>query len=70
MRYKNTMISEQDKSAVVATVVRRCGSAKIVFGTDMPWYSPHYAAGFAKGPVAPLPRDFDTTLKMIGYLET
>ena len=21
------------------------GSEKIVFGTDMPWYSPHFAAG-------------------------
>jgi hypothetical protein len=29
----------------------------------------HYAASFAKGPTASLPKNFDTTLKTIGYME-
>jgi hypothetical protein len=30
----------------------------------------NYAASFAKGPAAPLPKNFEKTLKTIGYLET
>ncbi len=30
----------------------------------------NHAAGFAKGPAAALPKNFETTLKRIGYLET
>ena len=26
-------------------MVAGAGSHKILFGTDLPWYSPHYAAG-------------------------
>jgi len=26
-------------------MVMKASSKKMVFGTDMPWYSPHYAAG-------------------------
>ena len=30
----------------------------------------NHAATFAKGPAAPLPEDFEATLKRIGYVET
>ena len=32
-------------SGIIEFMVERATSRKIVFGTDMPWYSPHYAAG-------------------------
>ncbi len=32
-------------NGVIEYMVARCTSKKIVFGTDLPWYSPHYAAG-------------------------
>ena len=32
-------------NGVIEYMVSRCTSGKIVYGTDMPWYSPHYAAG-------------------------
>ena len=38
-------------NGIIEYMVSTAGSKKIVFGTDMPWYSPHYASGavlFAK----------------------
>lgn len=32
-------------NGIIEHMVKTAGSRKIVFGTDMPWYSPHYAAG-------------------------
>jgi len=32
-------------NGIIEFFVERAGSEKIVFGTDMPWYSPHFAAG-------------------------
>lgn len=32
-------------SGIIEYMVAKASSRKIVFGTDMPWYSPHYAAG-------------------------
>jgi len=32
-------------NGIIEHMVERASSGKIVFGTDMPWYSPHYAAG-------------------------
>jgi uncharacterized protein len=32
-------------NGVIEHMVEHAGSHKIVFGTDLPWYSPHYAAG-------------------------
>jgi predicted TIM-barrel fold metal-dependent hydrolase len=32
-------------SGIIEYMVEQAGSHKIVFGTDLPWYSPHYAAG-------------------------
>jgi uncharacterized protein len=32
-------------NGVIEYMVKNCGSNKILFGTDLPWYSPLYAAG-------------------------
>ena len=32
-------------NGILEYMVAEAGSPKIVFGTDMPWYSPHFAAG-------------------------
>ncbi|MHB9108095.1 MAG: amidohydrolase family protein [Armatimonadota bacterium] len=32
-------------NGIIEYMVERAGSQKILFGTDLPWYSPHYAAG-------------------------
>ena len=32
-------------NGVIEFMVEKAGSKKIVFGTDLPWYSPYYAAG-------------------------
>ena len=32
-------------NGVLEFMVENASSKKIVFGTDMPWYSPHFAAG-------------------------
>ena len=32
-------------NGIIEYMVEQAGSHKIVFGTDMPWYSPHYAVG-------------------------
>ena len=32
-------------SGIIEYMVEQAGSHKIIFGTDLPWYSPHYAAG-------------------------
>ncbi len=32
-------------NGVIEYLVEQAGSTRIVFGTDLPWYSPHYAAG-------------------------
>lgn len=32
-------------NGIIEYMVERAGSRKIVFGTDLPWYDPHYAAG-------------------------
>lgn len=32
-------------NGIIEFMVAKASSKKIVFGTDMPWYSPHYAAG-------------------------
>ena len=32
-------------NGIIHRMVSEAGSHKILFGTDMPWYSPHYAAG-------------------------
>lgn len=32
-------------NGIIEFMVERAGSKKILFGTDLPWYSPHYAAG-------------------------
>lgn len=32
-------------NGIIERMVEVSGSQKIVFGTDLPWYSPHYAAG-------------------------
>lgn len=32
-------------NGIIEYIVEHASSKKIVFGTDMPWYSPHYAAG-------------------------
>ena len=32
-------------NGVIEFMVERASSRKIVYGTDMPWYSPHFAAG-------------------------
>ena len=32
-------------NGIIEYFVEHAGSKKIVFGTDLPWYSPHYAAG-------------------------
>jgi len=32
-------------NGIIEYMVTRAGSQKIVFGTDLPWYNPHYAAG-------------------------
>ena len=45
------LISCLQVNGILEYMVEQAGSQKIVFGTDMPWYSPHYAAGavlFAK----------------------
>lgn len=32
-------------NGIIEKMVEGAGSEKILFGTDLPWYSPHYAAG-------------------------
>ena len=32
-------------NGIIEKMVAGAGSEKILFGTDLPWYSPHYAAG-------------------------
>jgi len=32
-------------NGIIEYMVEQAGSKKILFGTDLPWYSPHYAAG-------------------------
>jgi predicted TIM-barrel fold metal-dependent hydrolase len=32
-------------NGIIEKMVNEAGSEKILFGTDLPWYSPHYAAG-------------------------
>ena len=32
-------------NGIIEQMVEGAGSEKILFGTDLPWYSPHYAAG-------------------------
>ncbi|MFH0795758.1 MAG: amidohydrolase family protein [Candidatus Omnitrophota bacterium] len=32
-------------NGIIEFIVKKAGSKKIVFGTDLPWYSPHFAAG-------------------------
>jgi len=32
-------------NGIIEYLLERAGSKKILFGTDLPWYSPHYAAG-------------------------
>jgi predicted TIM-barrel fold metal-dependent hydrolase len=32
-------------NGIIEEMVNGAGSEKILFGTDLPWYSPHYAAG-------------------------
>jgi predicted TIM-barrel fold metal-dependent hydrolase len=32
-------------NGIIERMVAEAGSHKILFGTDLPWYSPHYAAG-------------------------
>ena len=32
-------------NGIIEYMVQESSSKKIVFGTDMPWYSPHYTAG-------------------------
>lgn len=32
-------------NGIIEVMCEQAGSGKVVFGTDMPWYSPHYAAG-------------------------
>jgi predicted TIM-barrel fold metal-dependent hydrolase len=32
-------------NGIIEKMVEEAGSEKILFGTDLPWYSPHYAAG-------------------------
>ena len=32
-------------NGIIEFMVEKAGSKKIVFGTDLRWYSPHYAAG-------------------------
>ena len=32
-------------NGIIEKMVENAGSEKILFGTDLPWYSPHYAAG-------------------------
>lgn len=39
------LLSYLQLNGIIEFMVERVSSKKIVFGTDMPWYSPHYAAG-------------------------
>ena len=39
------LISCLHVNGIVEHMVEQVGSGKIIFGTDMPWYSPHFAAG-------------------------
>lgn len=39
------LLSHLQVNGIIEFMVERASSKKIVFGTDMPWYSPHYAAG-------------------------
>lgn len=32
-------------NGIIEYMVERAGESRILFGTDLPWYSPHYAAG-------------------------
>ena len=32
-------------NGIIERMVDEAGSDKMLFGTDLPWYSPHYAAG-------------------------
>jgi predicted TIM-barrel fold metal-dependent hydrolase len=32
-------------AGIVARMVREVGSEKVVFGTDLPWFDPHYGIG-------------------------
>ena len=41
------LISCLQVNGILEYMVEQAGSHKIVFGTDMPWYSPHFAAGGA-----------------------
>ena len=40
-----TLASCLQVNGVIEYMVEHAGSEKIVFGTDLPWYSPHFAAG-------------------------
>ena len=39
------LISCLHVNGILEHFVEQGGSHKIIFGTDMPWYSPHFAAG-------------------------
>jgi len=39
------LMSYLQVNGIIERMVEGAGSRKIVFGTDLPWYSPHYAAG-------------------------
>lgn len=39
------LVSCLQVNGIIEYMVAQAGSHKILFGTDMPWYSPHYAAG-------------------------
>lgn len=39
------LLSCMQVNGILEYMVSEAGSNKVVFGTDMPWYSPHYAAG-------------------------
>lgn len=39
------LVSCLQVNGIIEHMVAVAGSRKIAFGTDMPWYSPHYAAG-------------------------
>ena len=41
----STLASCLQVNGVIERMVEIAGSRKVLFGTDMPWYSPHFAAG-------------------------
>jgi len=39
------LASELQVNGIIEYMVKNAGSEKVLFGTDMPWYSPHFAIG-------------------------